>query len=558
MTHRVTLARVGAVDGGPTRAARLERLATDSFDLLVVGGGVTGAGIARDAVQRGLSVALVERADFASGTSSKSSKLVHGGLRYLENFEFGLVFEGTRERAYQRRLNPHLVWPLAFVFPVYASDPNGLFKVNLGLWLYDLLSIFRGYRLHKRLSAAATRELVQGLRADELRGSVHYYDCRTDDARLALANALAAQRDGAVSVNYVEFVAPLCDDGRVEAATVRDVLTGREIEVRCRHVAYAAGPWTDQLPEAPGAGELLRPTKGVHIVVGRERLPVDHAVVMSAVADGRVVFAIPFATCTFIGTTDTDYQRELEAVRATAEDVAYLLDTTNRYFPEAGLVATDVRSTWAGLRPLIRSDAETAYKTSREHELFHDERGITTIAGGKLTTYRSMAAEVVDAAIQDLRPRGLGELARCRTHKVPLDPDLPPVEDPVRGPADPLDNALWRCHGSGAAWVRARMESHPAEAEALSPTLPHVLAQVSRAVLFEQAERLEDVLVRRLPLFYLAPDQGERAAEPVARHMAALLQRPAAWVESEIADYREVVEQSRVGWRALAAVDSAP
>ncbi len=538
---------------GASRDDRLARLEAETFDVLVVGGGITGAGVARDAALRGLSVALVERSDYGSGTSSKSSKLVHGGLRYLENLELGLVFEATRERYRLRRLNPNLVWPLPFVFPVYRTDRHSLFKIDIGLWLYDLLSLFRSWRLHRRMGRDRTRALVPGLATEGLTGSVHYYDCHTDDARLTLANVLDAERNGATCLNHVGFQAAILEDGKVVGARVVDALTGLERSVRCRHIVYAGGPWTDALDQAPGEGRLLRRTKGVHIVVSRTRLPLEAAVVMTAVTDGRVVFAIPFENTTYIGTTDTDYDGDLDAVRATSDDVDYLLTTANRYFPQASLTAADVRSTWAGLRPLIRSDAESAYKTSREHQRYDDERGITTIAGGKLTTYRSMAAEVVDAAVRRLRRVAGVRAGRCRTHRLPLDPGLPRVADIVRGLPDPLDNALWRLHGSAAGWIRARMASHPDEAATLTAELPYVLAQVSWCVLGEQAARLDDVLVRRLHVFYRAPDQGLACAPLVARHMADLLGRDAAWVEAEVARYADLVELSMRGPRALAA-----
>ncbi len=533
----------------PTREAILRRLATEVFDLLVVGGGITGCAIARDAVMRGMRVALVERGDFASGTSSQSSKMIHGGLRYLENLELGLVFESTRERYRQRKLNPHLVRPLPFLFPVYRGDKNGLFKINLGLWLYDALSMFRSERLHKRLGHDATLEAAPGLRADGLSGSVHYLDCSTDDARLTLANALDAEQRGAAVINYSSFTAPVLDaEGRVSGARVIDRLSGTEFEVGCRQLAYAAGPWTDAVAEAPGGGELLRPTKGVHVVVPRQRLPVDVTVVMAAVADGRVVFAVPFGPTTYIGTTDTDYRGDLDAVRATAEDVEYLLTTVNRYFPGAGRAASDVTSTWAGLRPLIRDDAVTAYRTSREHHVHDDPRGITTIAGGKLTTYRSMAMEVVDTAAARLRKRKVPlQLQRCTTHKFSVDPDLP-LE-----PEGTFEQFLWQHHGSGAAWIRERIATHPAEAAALVDGLPYVLAQVSYAVLFERAERVEDVLRRRTQIFFRDPDQGLGCAPLVARQMATLLGLDEAWTASEVSGYGECVELSRRGARALTA-----
>ncbi|MGM0576355.1 MAG: glycerol-3-phosphate dehydrogenase/oxidase [Myxococcota bacterium] len=537
------------------RDDRMTRLGDRTFDLLVVGGGITGAGIARDAALRGLSVALVERSDFGSGTSSRSSKLVHGGLRYLENFEFGLVFEATRERAIQRKLNPNLVWPLPFLFPVYEGDRNSLFKVNLGLWLYDVLSLFRAYRLHRRMRPSRSREVAPALRSEGLQGSVHYWDCRTDDARLTLANVLDAERHGAVALSYARYAGPRFDGEQVVGARVVDEETGREIDVQCRHIAYAGGPWTDALPGAPGQGHLLRPTKGVHIVVDRARLEVDAAVVMTAVQDGRVVFAIPSEDITYIGTTDTDYDGDFDQVRATSDDVSYLLTTANHYFPDARLTAADVRSSWAGLRPLVRSEAASAYETSREHQRWDDPRGITTIAGGKLTTYRSMAAEVVDAAVRRLTRVAHLAPGKCRTHKVPLDPDLPPVEDPVRGPADPLDRELWRRHGSGMTRIRAWMDEDPALGLRLVGDGTQTMAQVSYAVVAEHARRLEDVLVRRLEVFYRAPDQGRACARPVAEHMAALLERGADWVDAEVSSYEALVERSRMGPRALVALD---
>ncbi len=546
--------------GSPVRdrAWRLAALAGTSYDLLVVGGGVTGAGIARDAALRGLKTALVDRKDWGWGTSSRSSKLVHGGLRYLENFELGLVFEATRERAILRRLHPHLVWPLPFVFPVFEGDRNPLWKVNLGLWLYDLLSLLRGYRLHARWSARRTSAEVPDLRREGLTGALHYFDCRTDDARLALANALDAERHGATAASYVSYEGPVFEgageeEERMRGARVRCELSGEELELSCRHVVYAGGPWTDALPEAPGGGHLLRPTKGVHIVVDHARLPVPAAIVLSAMEDGRVVFAIPHEDATYIGTTDTDFDGDIDGAHASSDDVAYLLETTNHFFPEVGLGPEDVRTTWAGIRPLIRSDAESAYRTSREHQIYRDPRGLTTIAGGKLTTFRSMAEEVVDVVADALAGEGGIEIGRCRTARLALDPGVREVADPVLGPEDPFERCLWRHHGSGAARVRARLESEPAEGARLDPALPYVLAQVTEAVVHEHALCLEDVLVRRLHVWHRAADQGLGCADLVARHMAALLEKDEGWVGEEVGAYRRAAERARQGARALAA-----
>ena len=534
------------------RRAAVARATTSGVDLLVVGGGITGAGIARDAALRGLSVAIVEKSDWGAGTSSRSSKLVHGGLRYLENFQFGLVMESTRERYRQSRLNPHLVWPIPFLMPVYAGARHGIFKLNIGLWLYDLLALFRSHRVHKRLRPAAALSIAPGLRSDGLRGALHYFDCRTDDARLTLANVLDAERHGATALSYTRYLGPRFDDaGRVIGATFADELDGTRWELACRHIVNATGHWSDHTPGAPGAGRLLRPTKGIHIVVARERLPIDAAVTLSAVRDGRVMFAIPSEDTTYLGTTDTDYAGDLDDIRATADDVDYILETANHYFPEADLTTADVQATWAGLRPLIRDDADSAYKTSREHEIFPDPRGITTIAGGKLTTYRAMAAELMRHVVRDLERHHGVRAKRCRTHKVSLDPGVTPPADLITGPEDPLERALFRLHGSGAAWIRERMKTHPAEAAPITPDLPLVMAQVSWTVLGEHAQRLEDVLERRLPIFYQADDQGLGCASAVAAHMAALLGRDDRWVAREVRAWEAVVGASRA-WSAPA------
>jgi glycerol-3-phosphate dehydrogenase len=518
--------------------------AEKGVDLVVVGGGITGAGAARDAALRGLKVAVVEQGDWGSGTSSKSSKLVHGGLRYLENLQFGLVMEGTRERHRQSRLNPHLVTPLPFLMPVYKSGKHGILKINVGLWLYDLLSLFRTPRVHRRLSVDKTLARMPELRPDALSGSLLYFDCQTDDARLTLANILDARRHGAIALARATYRGPEVQGERVSGARVHDALLGREVVIPCRHIVHATGPWTDRTGALLGEAARLRPTKGVHVVVARERLPIELAVAMSSIDDGRVVFAVPFGNTTYVGTTDTDYEGAPEDAVATPEDVDYLLRTANHFFPRQALVPADVRSTWAGLRPLIRSDAATAYKTSREHEIYRDPRGLTTIAGGKLTTYRAMAEELVDEVLADLRAnarRNGGSVIRarrCTTAKVPIDAR---ARDARLAASDDLAKVLWHSHGGLADTVRARMQSHPEEARTIVPELPYRVAQVAVATLHEDAWGLEDLFVRRLQVFYRSADQGLAAAEPMARLMAQLLGRDEAWVAAEVAHYRAYV-----------------
>ena len=532
------------------RSERLERLALETFDVLVVGAGITGAGVARDAALRGLNVALVDAADYGSGTSSRSSRLVHGGLRYLEGFEFGLVFEALRERARHQRLHPNLVWPIEFIVPVYRSGKHSLLKMDFGLWIYDLLSVGRTARWHRRLKPDAVVERVPGLRKEGLVGAIAYHDCKTDDARLTLANVMDAERHSALVCNYVSLDSLRYEDSRVVGATLTDRLGSDEIAIRANHVVYAAGPWTDRLPDAPGGGSLMRPTKGVHLVLDREQLPVEAAAVLSSPTDGRVVFVVPDGRTVYVGTTDTDYGGDPTSVRATAEDISYLLQTLSEYFPEVAIGPEDVRGTWAGVRPLIASDASSAYATSREHEVYKDARGITTVAGGKLTTYRSMAEEVVDVIVRALPSSASESVKRCVTHELPMDPHIGPEPD-ASSPEGAAAHHRWRFYGGGEAWIRGRCESHPAEAEPLMPGLPYVLAEVSYAVLVEHAVRLDDTMMRRLHLFTDGADQGMECAKRVSEHMAMLLGKPMEWAIEEADRYLELVDRSRLGAQAL-------
>ena len=530
------------------RATILDKAASEGVDLVIVGGGITGAGTAFDAALRGLRVLLVDAGDWGHGTSSRSSKLVHGGLRYLENLELGLVMEGTHERHVQRVLNPHLVQPLPFLMPIYRGGRHSLFKLSLGLWLYDLLSLFRTPRLHRRLSASEAAAQASGaLRTDDLEGAILYWDCRGDDARLTLANALAAARHGALVSNYTRFEAPVFGPhSQVAAADLTDALTGRSWRVPCKHIAVAAGPWTDVLAPRLGHPPRLRPTRGVHIVVDRARLPVDVAVTTSSVDDGRVVFVIPFGNATYVGTTDTDDSASPDATAATADDVAYLLRTANHFFPGARLAPRDVQSTWAGLRPLVRSDAQSAYGTSREHAIWHDPRGISTIAGGKLTTYRAMAEEFLDAILGAMRSAGHHPwLTRCATTKTPLDPGAAAQLND----ADAQLRAFAETQGSLAPHVAQRIAADPREGELLDPALPWVWAQIAVAIEHEQARTVEDLLVRRFQVFFRAPDAGLACAPRAAAMLAERLDHDSAWVEAEVAAYQRYVATHLAGAR---------
>lgn len=557
-----------------TRQAMWDRLG-EPVDLLVIGGGINGVGIARDAALRGLDVAMVEARDLAYGTSSRSSKLIHGGLRYLEQLEFSLVFEAVSERRILMDLAPHLVRPLGFIFPVYEESPHNLTMINTGLWLYEGLSLFRSPKRHRKLKREELAEIEPVLRTDELQGAPIYYDCSTDDARLTLENAIDAAEQGATIATWTKATEFLKDDtGRITGAVVEDNLgSGRSRKIRANAVINATGPWTDRTRGLGGAetSTLLRPTKGVHVVVDRKKLPVRNAVVCFHPNDDRVLFAIPWGGRTYLGTTDTDFDGDPGEVVADAEDVHYLLRAARSYFPDCELHPDDVLATWAGLRPLIApgdiDDEEVSESdVSREHQIIIDENGLITIAGGKLTTYRRMSAEVVDTAVKLLRladelPDKL-DSADTDERPLPGGRDWPRggdeevfeelSEKTVEASNGHLDDDtagfLVYNYGTRALKVAELVAGDPELGEPIVDGRPEILAQIDWGVSREMAATVTDMLVQRTQIFYRASDQGMQAADVVADRMAELL----GWDEETIAEqidrYRRDVELSR-RWR---------
>ncbi len=564
MTRTHSPSRVVAEDTlRSRRAAIAQALATPSFDLLVIGGGINGAGIARDAALRGLSVALVEQGDFASGTSSRSSKLIHGGLRYLENFEFALVLESSRERDRMRRhLAPHLVHPMPFVFPIFDGDPVGRLRLTAGLWVYDGLSAFRNIARHRSWGRRKTLRQEPHLRQDGLQGAMHYYDCWTDDARLTLETVLAAIGAGAVACNYIA-VAELLRDGALRGARVVDRLHGDSFTIAARQVVNATGPWLDNVRrlDDPAAAPVLRLTKGVHVMVPRARVGNEHAIVLRAPRDGRVMFAIPWHDQVLVGTTDTDYVGTPEAVAADADDVRYLLEAVNHYFPDAALGERDVIGAYAGLRPLVApAEAENPSDTSREEEIFEAPSGLLSLGGGKLTTYRRVAEKVVDRVVAGLHARDPERrFGPCRTDTLPLPGAA--VEPSTRGgylgfakrtrraaPAGldaPLMRHLLDRYGTRAPEVAAMLAADSTAATNLLPSLPYRRGEVTRAAVAELAATLDDALRRRVPVSFRDPDGGLGVAAEVAALMGAVH----GWDGDETAQalerYREGVERER-------------
>ncbi|HYI44622.1 MAG TPA: glycerol-3-phosphate dehydrogenase/oxidase [Actinomycetota bacterium] len=545
-----------------SRTSALERLGAtatgDPLDLLVVGGGITGAGIALDAAARGMSVGLVERMDFASGTSSKSSKLVHGGLRYLEQREFGLMREACTERDLLRRLAPHLVEPIPFVLPV--SHRSARAKFGVGLWAYDALASFKNLKVHKHLDGPEVDQLVPALPPGKVRGGYVFYDCKTDDVRLVMEVLVQAVRYGAIAVNHA-CVRDLNSGASGCSALVEDVETSQLIDVRARRIVVAAGVWADRLEALAkdGSEPRLRPSKGVHLVFRKDQVPVtDAAAFIPDVSRKRMLFVIPWLDHVLVGTTDTSYSGPLDHPSVDAEDRAYCLDSVNAIFG-LGLTENDVAGAYAGLRPLIAGKKGSTADLSRRHAVYEIEPGILGITGGKLTTYRRMAADAVDRIAGDL-----GNQSRCRTKWIRLgssDPERLRVAVDRRarklGVPSEVVTDLIRRYGDRSLEV---LDVGAAE-DLLSPLVPGetpVAAEALYCAREEMALHLDDLLSRRTRLSLLDPaagiGNGSRAPELMAGAFGWTKAAQARAVES----HRMTIENERGLPLRPAAVPPAP
>jgi glycerol-3-phosphate dehydrogenase len=546
----------------PWRQTALAALGRDTFDVVVVGGGINGAGIARDASLRGLSVAVLDQGDFASGTSSRSSKLIHGGLRYLEQGHVRLVRESARERERLRRLVPHLVRPMRFVFPLYRGVSVPPWMLRIGLLGYDLLAGVRGATRHRMLRPADVEKTEPGLRRDGLRGAGEYWDCWTNDARLVLETLLSAVSAGTVALSYAEVVGFEKREGRIAAVHVRDRIDGGGVTVRGRVVVNAAGPWVDKIAALDDAETppQLRLTKGAHVVVPRERIGHEAAIVLQAVRDRRVMFVIPWGSHSLVGTTDTDHEGGPDrAPVVEAGDVAYLLETVNNYFPAARLRPRDVVSAFAGLRPLVAPPSSAGAEpsdVSREEAILTSPSGLVTICGGKLTTYRLIAAKVVDRVAVALRAEGR-TVGKSATAERPLVGGSTPPDaiaaDLVRrdghGLAPDVVAHLAGRYGARAHDVVGRLERDGSLGAPILPTLPDRRAEVVAAVEDEWAMTLEDVLRRRTQVALFDPTQGSGAAGDVARLMAPTLGWGEGATRGAAERYDATTAEDRRRWR---------
>jgi glycerol-3-phosphate dehydrogenase len=551
------------------RSVALERLACEEFDVLVIGGGITGAGVALDAAARGLRTALVERTDFASGTSSKSSKLVHGGLRYLSQREFGLVHENLVERQRLLRNAPHLVEPLAFVIPLFGTGgvvDKGIVKTYaVALWLYDLSGGWRIGKRHGKVTAAEVYAHLPTLKRGRVVAGFLYYDARTDDARLTLTIVrTAALEHGAVAANYAPVTALTKDaSGRICGARISPVAeprtgvaghpdpNGEVLDVRAKVVVNATGVWADEVRSLDGGPVRhdLRPAKGVHLSVPRAKLPCDMAAIIPVAGDRRSIFVVPWGDHTYLGTTDTDYEGSLDDPEVVEKDVAYVLGAINAVVSEP-LSPADVTGTWAGLRPLLaakpghgRAPSERTADLSRRHRVITSYDGLVTITGGKLTTYRKMAEDTLGAVGGELGQR----LAPGRTRRLKLRgaDGAAALHRPgaarLHGVDDALLAALVGRYGGEALAVLGLIEQRPELAEPLIPGLPHVAAEAVYAVRYEMAQCLEDVLARRTRALLFDAAASREGATAVARLMAHELGWDDRHVAEEVAALAELV-----------------
>ncbi len=535
-----------------TREEALRRFRDEVFDLLIIGGGITGAGTARDAASRGLKTALVDARDFAWGTSSRSSKLIHGGLRYLENMEFGLVFEALSERTHLLKTVPHMVRPLTFYMPIYQCERPVKWLIRCGLWLYDLLSLGRAPGFHRSYSKKKFLKEVPFLREQGLVGGFRYYDASMWDDVLAVETLRSAAAAGAAIANYTEAIEPLWKDQRIVGFKVLDREKGEVIHLRGRQIVVCAGPWTDLIGAKLSNRwhRWLNPSKGVHLIFDLKRIPVPGAVVMSHPEDRRLAFVIPRLDygqgVVIVGTTDGPTPAEPEKAIVEASDVEYLMDLLRRYFPSLRLSTDDILSAYVGVRPLmggqsstVGSEGQTApgvrtedlQKVSREHYIGTGPGGVVVVAGGKYTTHRLMAREVVDEALREWKK----EAAQGLADPFPASLGSSRTGDPVNPRATPkaitesrceaegkgwrIPEALWNRYGAEALEV---MEIHKSRKDDLVDLeeFPFLGAQLRHEIRTGMVLHLEDFYFRRIPLFATRFDHGLPWAKNLARILA--------------------------------------
>ncbi len=525
------------------RKKNIEKLQQEEFDIAIIGGGISGVGLARDAAGRGMKVALIEAQDFAAGTSSRSSKLIHGGIRYLENLEFGLVFEALTERHNLFSMAPHLVHPLRFMLPVYEDSRVGMFKLGLGMWLYDALSLFEAPEMHTRQNRKEALAQMPMLNDAGLVGSYTYSDAYMDDDRLVIETLRSAARMGATAVSYVKAVAAEFNNEKVSALIARDLVNHQDIKIKAKHFVSTVGPWTDMVAsEILGDWKkIMRPSKGVHLTFKRERLPVQDAVVMVSNDQKRIIFAIPRHEMVIVGTTDTDYKGDPKDVHTTREDVDYLLEVTKEYFPGANIKEEDILASYSGVRPLVNDGSSSESKTSREHLIFTDPRGVTFVTGGKYTTYRRIAEDTVHAVLENFKIEDQVRWGdRLSRSLEPLNP-LATVETFKQARAQ---MQYWAKEFSvDVDTVHFLVERHGLEAHNILSYYPQAenrwQYEALHAIHETMCFHLQDFYLRRVPLFLARADHGFAMIDELAQ----VFQNELGWTDSQKAEQINAVRQ---------------
>jgi len=531
----------------------LRKMAESQLDLFVIGGGITGAGIAWDASVRGMKVGLVEMNDFASGTSSRSTKLIHGGLRYLKQGEVRLVQEVGRERALLHKSTPYLVDPIPMMLPIYKKGTYGYLASAIGLYIYDWLAGVKRSERRKMYGRLKTTQLEPLFKTEGLKGSGYYYEYRTDDSRLTVEIMKTAYKHGAMIANYAMVTDFIYKENKVVGVKVQDRLSGEQFNIYAKKIVNAAGPWVDELRKKDNSlkGKHLLLTKGIHLVVDAKRLPIKQAAYFD-VPDGRMIFAIPRGTKTYIGTTDTIYKGDPGDSRISSEDRKYLIDAVNAMFPSVKLQVSDIESGWSGLRPLVHEEGKSPSEVSRKDEMFVSERGLITIAGGKLTGFRKMAEKVVNLVSSQLRDDEGRIFPPCTTNRDWISGGIAHDGETFEQNRARMINA-GKPYGLTEAQVLdlltrygSNMEEVYRYLEAIQQDIPNtpLMDQVLRAevmytVEHEMTVTASDFLLRRTGWILFDRAKAERVMEQVLSFMGQLL----AWDQKEVDAQREEVEK---------------
>ncbi|WP_191562547.1 glycerol-3-phosphate dehydrogenase/oxidase [Metabacillus idriensis] len=514
----------------------LNKMTKETYDVFVIGGGITGSGIALDAASRGMKIGVVEMQDFAAGTSSRSTKLVHGGLRYLKQFEVKMVAEVGKERAIVYENGPHVTTPEWMLLPMHKGGTFGPFSTSIGLRVYDYLAAVKRGERRKMLSAKETLAKEPLVKKQGLKGGGYYVEYRTDDARLTIEVIKEAVRFGADAVNYAKAEGFIYDKGKVVGVHILDTISGEKYDVYAKKIINAAGPWVDQLREMDHSkkGKSLQMTKGIHLVFDQSKFPLKQAIYFDT-PDKRMVFAIPRDGKTYVGTTDTVYKEDPKNPRMTVRDRDYVIESINYMFPDLTITAKDVESSWSGIRPLIHEDGKDPSEISRKDEIWTSESGLITIAGGKLTGYRKMAEHIIDVIVKDFKDEGLKDFGTCKTKNMPISGGhvggsscleafvkTKTEQGMELGLTEMQAKHLARRYGSNTDALLERVQSLNSLAEEYELPI-HILAEIDYAITEEMAAAPADFFVRRTGSVYFDINWAKTYNEPVTNYMAEKL-----------------------------------